>query len=238
MCGKLDGEYGIVRARIQVLKMNFQIVFVAQNGEKTNGPLIESPKDPGPVCELNHETWTKDLTCDKFVEFLQNGGAGGPEAMIRALNRHNCWCEALARLKTGQSPNQKLGCFLVSFWITYGISSIPKALKENLVELIEAFKFLLPPYIGPGLTLYRGELESRHIMNVYGISWTPILDVAKMYADRRDDDEGAGVVLKIEATPDMIVASLQQFSDHTSYLVENEYLIDPRTISGRVSIFS
>ncbi len=50
---------------------------------------------------------------------------------------------------------------LLSFWLTYGLHSIPRALKENLVHLVDVFAHLLPPYAGPGLTLYRGELEAR-----------------------------------------------------------------------------
>jgi len=86
------------------------------------------------------------------------------------------------------------------------------------------------------LTLYRGELESRYRMGVYGISWTPIFEKAKQFADRRSPDEGRGVVLKIEATPNMIVAAVKEFFKHTLTLGEDEYLVDPRLIQGKVLV--
>ena len=61
-------------------------------------------------------------------------------------------------------------------------------------HLVDAFKYLLPPYAGQELTLYRGELESRHTMGEYGISWTPIFEKAKEFAHRRLPDEGPVLV--------------------------------------------
>jgi hypothetical protein len=109
-------------------------------------------------------------------------------------------------------------------------------LKGNLPHLFDAFKYLFPPYTGEGLTLYRGELESRYAKGVYGIAWTPIIEKAKQFADRRSPDEGLGVVLKIEATPSMIALAVKDYADHTLTLEEDEYLVDPRLIHGRVSV--
>jgi len=145
---------------------------------------------------------------------------------MRALDRLNCWREALSQLITSTtSPNETMGRALLSFWISYGFHIAP-ALKGDLI-LVDAFKHLVPPYRGPALKLYRGELHSRHLERVYGISWTPKLSVATMFADRRRDIEGLGVKLEIEATPDMIAASP---GEHTSWLGEEEYVIDPRLI--------
>jgi hypothetical protein len=139
---------------------------------------------------------------------------------------------------TGPSPNIAKGCALLLFWNIYGLHSIPKGLREDLPHLVGVFKYLLPQYTGEGLTLYRGELESRHTMSVYGISWTPVFEKAKQFADRRLPDEGHGVVLKIEATPTMIVAAVRDYSEHTLTLGEDEYLVDPRLIKGNVSVVS
>lgn len=214
-----------------------QIRFVDPDGNTTDGPLIVPSKDR-PIRQLDDTTWNKDQTVQRFHEFLQNRDTDGLKAAMRALSRNDCWCEALGRLKTGSSPNNELGQALLSFWMTFGAYSIPRALKEDLVHLVDAFRFLLPPYRGHGLTLFRGELESRHRMNIHGISWTSKFEVAKMFADRRVPDEGQGATLKIEATPIMIVAALGQLSDHAQYLREDEYLVDPREIRGKVSIVS
>ena len=114
--------------------------------------------------------------------------------------------------------------------------SIGRGLREGLPHLVDAFRYLLPPYAGKGMTLYRGEVESRHLMGIYGIAWTPIFEKARQFADRRSPDEGRGVVLKIEATPNMIVAAAQECSQHTLTLGEDEYLVDPRLIHGKISL--
>jgi hypothetical protein len=74
-------------------------------------------------------------------------------------------------------------------------------------------------------------------MGVYGISWTPILDKAKQFADNRLLlDEGPGVALQIEATPNLIVVAVSDYFPWTLKLGENEYIVDPRLIQGKVSV--
>ena len=153
---------------------------------------------------------------------------------MRALNRHGCWRQAVNQLQIGPSPNLGKGLALLSFWNTFGLHSVGRGLRDDLPHLIDAFKYL--PYTGAGLTLYRGEVESRHLRGVYGISWTPIFEKAKQFADIRSPDEGRGVVLKIEATPNMIVAAVKDYSQHTLALGENEYFVDPRMIHGKVRV--
>ena len=65
----------------------------------------------------------------------------------------------------------------------------------------------------------------------------PLIETAKRFARRREPDEGRGVVLKIEATPDMIVTALREHSQHTLTLAEDEYIVDPRKIKGKVSVY-
>jgi hypothetical protein len=84
--------------------------------------------------------------------------------------------------------------------------------------------------------LYRGELAIRYQRVVYGISWTPELAVARMFADRRQhlgEGEGDGVVLQIDATPSMIVTGP---GEHTGYLGETEYVMDPRMIGDAIRV--
>ncbi len=153
---------------------------------------------------------------------------------MRAFDRLHCWRQAVAELMTGPSPNVAKGCALLSFWNTYGLHSVGRGLRDDLPHLVDAFKYLLPPYTGQGLTLYRGELKSRHTKGVYGISWTPKPEKAKEFAEIRAPDEG--VVLKIEATPSMIVFAVKDCSEWTLKMGEDEHIVDPRLIQGKVSI--
>ncbi len=210
-----------------------QIVFVDTDGKRTNGPLIEPCQKP--IRKLNDADWNQIQTVERFHKYLQTGDSDGLDATVKALNRHNCWRAAIDGLVTGPSPNRPKGIALLSFWKTYGLHSIPRGMTEDLHCLIDAFKYLLPPYTGEGLTLYRGELDSRHKKGIYGISWTTIFKTAKMFADRRLPDEGRGVVLKIEAMSNMIVAAMKDYLPHTLKVEEDEYLIDSRMIKGKVS---
>jgi hypothetical protein len=188
--------------------------------------------------KLEDAAWNRNQTIRRFCRYLQNGDSTGLEATLRALNQLDCWRQAVGQLMTGPSPNITKGCALLSFWNTYGSHSIPSGLRKDLPRLVDALKYLLPAYTGQGLTLYRGELESRHTKRVYGISWTPIFEKAKEFADRLSPDEGNGVVLKIEATPKMIVAAMKDYSQHTLTLGEDEYLVDPRLIQENISVVS
>jgi hypothetical protein len=40
----------------------------------------------------------------------------------------------------------------------------------------------------------------------------------------------------MEATPNMIVAAVKDYSEHTLRLGEDEYIVDPRLIGGKASV--
>jgi hypothetical protein len=215
---------------------SFQIQFVSPDGTTTPGPLLVSSGGSAPIRRFNEKAWDKDQTVSRFLQYLEDEDRDGLEAVIRALNRLDCWPEAMDALLVGPSPNLPKGYALISFWNTYGLHSIPRGLREQLTHLVDAFRYLLPSYSGMGLTLYRGELESRYTAGIYGIAWTPILAKAQEFASRRSPDEGTGVVLQIDATAEMIVAAVRDHFMHTVVLGEDEYLLDPRTIRGKVAL--
>ncbi|WP_150133275.1 hypothetical protein [Granulicella sibirica] len=153
------------------------------------------------------------------------------------MNRLRCWAAAVEQFAVGPSPEVDKGNALLFFWFTYGLWSIPRGLKGDLPCLVDAFRHLLPPYTGDGLTLYRGELASRHRRRIYGISWTPNLETARRFAARRSSlHEGPGVVLRIEASASMIAVAVRDHSNHTLTLDEDEYLVDPRQLVEKVGV--
>jgi len=169
-----------------------------------------------------------------FPELIEKRDRACLEVAIRAMDKHKCWREAIEQLQLGPHPNVALGDALLDFWFTYGMRSIPRGLKNDLPVLLDAFKHLWLPYTGVGLTLYRGEMSSRHKRRTYGIAWTPRIDRAKDFVKLNHP----GVLLKIEATPKMIVAAIRDHSDHTLTLDEDEYLVDTRGIADKVVIIS
>jgi hypothetical protein len=62
------------------------------------------------------------------------------------------------------------------------------------------------------------------------MSWTTKIEVARMFAERRDPP---GVVLKLDALAEMIIAGP---NDHSKYLGEDEYLLDPSAIRSAEEI--
>ena len=156
---------------------------------------------------------------------------------MRAMNRLSCWAAAIEQFAVGPSPDVERGNASLSFWFTYGLWSIPRGLKGDLPCLVDAFRHLLPPYQGADLILYRGELASRHRRHIYGISCTSNLETARRFANRRSSlQEGAGVVLKIEATASIIAVAVRDHSNHTLTLDEDEYLVDPRLVLEKITV--
>jgi len=171
-------------------------------------------------------TWDPDRTFRELLLALRNRDDHRLERAVLALDRLDCWRDAIGRILAAPKADNELGVALLSCWITWGFH-IAASLKGDLI-LVDALRHLLPPYSGPGLRLYRGELELRHRRGIHGIAWTPKLDVAKMFANRRHPD-GIGVVLQIEAAPDAIVAGP---GSQTEWLGEIEYIIDPRLMGA------
>jgi hypothetical protein len=170
---------------------------------------------------------------DRGYFFLAKGVQSRPRAFelfIQTLIHLECWKDCIAQLVNYSHPDPGMGRALLRFWETYGLSSIPHGLKSDLPIFVDALRRHLPTYRGHAITLYRGELEARHLAGIYGISWTSKPKIASQLADRRNAiKEGTGVVLRIDASSEMIVA------DHTMLVgpraePEREYIIDPRMI--------
>ena len=209
--------------------LTIQIVFNGPEGKRENGPsfVAEAPSNPTP--QPNYGEWDKDTCAISLLDRL-SGRGGDLEACMRVMKRLDCWKECIAQFTQGPHPDATVAKELLSFWVIYGHYSIPRGLKDNLPVFVDALRYHLPSYSGPGLTLYRGEVEERHLKGIYGIAWTSRLDAARIFAGNRiTAKEGNGVILKIDASTEMIVA------DHTMLIGgrtedELEYIVDPRMI--------
>jgi hypothetical protein len=90
----------------------------------------------------------------------------------------------------------------------------------------------LPSYVGPALTLFRGENVDRWRFNEIGMCWTTTSDTAKMFGQGLNAVHSGGVLLKCDVSPTAIIAGP---SSHSLYLNEAEYTVDPRLL-GNVKI--
>jgi hypothetical protein len=129
------------------------------------------------------------------------------------------------------SPNPTLGDALVRHWLAYGMK-LGVAFEENIVVLGDALRRHLPPYHGPGLTLVRGQIETLHRKQCYGLSWTPDIEVARMHATHHGAGEGDAVVLRMDVSAEMIIADLREYPHASIAQREPQFLVDPRMVSG------
>jgi hypothetical protein len=205
---------------------SIQTIFVSPNGERSAGPVVVI-NDAGPPEQFEEDCWDQERCAEEFHRHLRKKAAHGLEATMRAMDRLDCWLSCFDRLLNLSTPDAELGESLLRFWVTYGFH-IEGSLKGNPI-FVDALRRFVPPYLGPAVTLYRGELHSRHLVAVYGMAWTSNLNVAEMFARRRADLGACGVVLQIDARPEEIVCVRPAHSDH---LGEDEYIVDPRLIHG------
>lgn len=152
-----------------------------------------------------------------------------------AAARLGCWRAAVAQFAEEQVSDPDVGANLLDFWSTYGLCSIPSGLKDELAVFVDALRRHLPPYSGPRLTLYRGELLERHARGIHGIAWTAKFEVAEMFAARRRLDEGAGIVLQAHAPSSAIATGP---TPHSVRLQEYEYIVDPRLIKPQAYVIA
>jgi hypothetical protein len=206
---------------------------------KSVNTIVISPSFSERESKVDHTKWDRNSSVKKFLWCLSQCDIEGLDAATDTLIRLDCLDEALKRCLKGRRPNLGKLKTLLHLWNNRGLWSIPRALKEDLCLFTDAIRYFAPPYIGDGLTLYRGQSRNRHKKGVYGIAWTSKGDVAEQFSRLRDKP---GIVVKVEASQDMIVVHVPDYvltrkSDPASkWEYEDEYLLDPRKLPGMVTM--
>ena len=217
---------------VQTLQINFV------TGTGTTTKLISLPVQKIRR-KLDHMEWDGDESVRKFLWYLSRSDDEGLEASTEALIRLDRLGDALKNCLKGFTPNLRKLRTLLYLWNNRGLWKIPKALKEDLCLFTDVIRYFAPPYSGDGLTLYRGQSLARHENSIYGIAWTSRYEIAERFSRFRDTP---GVVVKVDALQDMILVHLPDYistrkTDPTNELeYEAEYLLDPRRLTGRVTI--
>jgi hypothetical protein len=96
--------------------------------------------------------------------------------------------------------------------------------------MIEVMRVWLPPYEGPSLVLYRGENIDRFEIGRIGTAWSLKEETAGMFAAGLNAVGKGGVILRIDAPADAIIAGPSGHS--AKWLGENEYTVDVRKLRG------
>ena len=180
----------------------------------------------------------KSQAIRRFQWNLSRNKGGGLEEAMDALIHLGCFDEALKQCMKGRRPNiDKMQALLV-LWNNRGLWSIPRALADELSIFTDVLRHFVSPYTGPGLTLCRGQSRLRHENGIYGIAWTSRLEVAAQFSRLR---ETPGVVVKVDASPEMIVLRLPDYissrktDPQNEWEYEDEYIVDPRLLGGKIS---
>ena len=130
---------------------------------------------------------------------------------------------AFLRLRRHRTFPFSLRALFARCWVRYG-DGCRKDVNDDLLVL-DVLRCLLPPYEGPGLTLYRGDSAFNRRRRTYGMSWSasrgaspPILPKRhrRVYSD-------GSVLLEAEAPPDAIVFAPAL---HVNDYAEDEYVVD------------
>ena len=110
---------------------------------------------------------------------------------------------------------------------------IREALDDDVL-LVNVLRQILPPYLGPGLTIYRGEQAARADAGRVGFNWSEDREVAKMFASGLCTlYPGGGVLLQAYAPPCAIISGS---SKHSIYLGESELIVDPSRIEDMTEL--
>lgn len=93
--------------------------------------------------------------------------------------------------------------------------------------LLDALPVWLPPYVGGGITLYRGENSDRFDQGKLGWAWSTQRETATMFASGLNAVGSGGMLLRAEVDASAIIAGP---STHSMHIDEFEFTVDPRKV--------
>jgi hypothetical protein len=185
-----------------------RIGYLNPDGSVTKGRYLEELFPPIPS--------TTESNADPYIQALEAAGESEPDLRT-----------AITALLSLPGSDEKRSVGLRSFWYSTGLH-LRERLKGECSIFLDALRHLSLPYKGPAVTLYRGELAIRHEARAYGFAWTSDPGIARTFADRLTAlKEGPSVLLRIEATPEMIIADPGQLDRARN---EAEYIVDSRLV--------
>ena len=114
-----------------------------------------------------------------------------------------------------------------SVWITCGHRIREQVGNDEL--LAEFLWKILPRFSGGQVTLFRGENRWRWENGQLGFCWSSRREVAAMFGRGLNAISSGGVLLQIESEIEAIIAGP---SDHSEYLNELEFTVDPRRLAN------
>ncbi len=158
-----------------------------------------------------------------FLSMCQTGKADRLGDCLEGLRfHHSALSEAFAAASRLPKVSPTFKRALRDFWIANG-NSLRGDFPGGDLELMTAFRRLMPTYIGPGVRLYRGDSFINRKRRTYGLAWSASRRVAEAFATGTwQAHEGGSVLLETDAPPEAIICKFNSS--------EREYLIDRRKL--------
>lgn len=150
----------------------------------------------------------------------------GQMEYLKKVTQQCMWKKEADDLISGKViKSESKQCFH-THWIEAG-AKIRQQINSDTV-LIQLLRLILPRYSGDNQILYRGENLQRFREKRIGFCWTTSMETARMFGRGLNSTPNGGVLLKISAYPEAIIASP---NEHSKWLGEHEYTLDPSKIS-------
>lgn len=105
---------------------------------------------------------------------------------------------------------------------------------NNDKKLTKLLQHIFPVYAGEGKTLFRGENKERLEKENIGFCWTTNKEAAAMFARGLNSIKSGGLLLKCDCKPEWIIIGP---SNHSEYLGESEYTVNPGLVTGVQVLF-
>ena len=163
-----------------------------------------------------------------YIVALTNGDVTSLPQASQAIGSFFAWRSTLLRVAKLSEINAAAQQWFAAWWVPSG-DILRDDVNDDLI-LIRALWKLLPGYVGPPVTLYRGDSAMNRKHRTYGPSWSADLATADGFARGRWlNFQGGSVVLKAKVQPDAILFAPALNGDEFG---EQEYIVDRRRLSG------
>jgi hypothetical protein len=143
------------------------------------------------------------------------------QEMFKRTTKENRWQEKAGELLATNKFDQSFRHKFHTYWTVAGHHI--RAQIDNDEALVSLLWAVLPPYVGPGRTLFRGENLDRWVSRKIGLCWSENADIARMFGRGLNATGAGGVLLRLCVSYREIIAGP---SDHSQYLGESEYTLD------------
>lgn len=167
-------------------------------------------------------------TVMQFIRAIEGDDWNAVAGMLENLDTSGLWKPVMRKIATLPHVTPGMRRAWRSLWRHSG-DHIRGEVGDDLL-LIAALGKLLPPYRGPALRLYRGELSDNRRRGTYGLSWSLSIEVADGFATSpvRRQADGGTVLLRAVVQPEAIICMIPKTDDIYG---EAECLVDRRLLT-------